>query len=81
MKAEYPKWIYHKDHAPKIVLCDGEWNASGSGWAESPIEALAIVPDGMIPPEIIESAIERTIETIQEFPVRRRPGRPRKIKP
>jgi hypothetical protein len=80
MKIEYPKWIYHKDHAAKIVMSSDEWKSNGSGWVESPSEAN--IPNSVVsdPVELLveqfEAAISST-EATQEV-IKRRPGRPKK---
>lgn len=33
----YPKWLYHKNEAPKIVKTKEEHEALGEGWHETPI--------------------------------------------
>lgn len=35
-KHEFPKWVYHYRHAPKIVNSADEHKELGSEWAESP---------------------------------------------
>lgn len=32
----YPKWIYHKTEAPKIVNSEAEHEQAGKGWEETP---------------------------------------------
>jgi hypothetical protein len=77
MKIEYPKWIYHKDYAPKIVNSPEEFAASGSGWKESPAE-LNEVENTIVLTEK-ETDVEAIEIPIAYKPARRRPGRPRKI--
>lgn len=36
MKQEYPKWIFHKSEAPKIVNTKEEHDQAGKGWEETP---------------------------------------------
>lgn len=36
MKIEYPKWIYHRTEAPKIVQTKAEHDQAGEGWEEAP---------------------------------------------
>lgn len=32
----YPKWVYHRVEAPRVVNDPDEWGALGPGWTESP---------------------------------------------
>lgn len=34
----YPKWIYHKTEAPKVVNSKEEHDQKGKGWQETPFE-------------------------------------------
>lgn len=36
MSKVYPKWIYHKTEAPKIVNDEAEHAEAGEGWEETP---------------------------------------------
>ena len=36
MKQSYPKWLYHKTEAPKIVQSKEEHEKLGKGWEETP---------------------------------------------
>nr|BFD63164.1 hypothetical protein BdHM001_18450 [Bdellovibrio sp. HM001] len=36
MTTVYPKWIYHKTQAPKIVNNEVEHEQAGEGWEETP---------------------------------------------
>lgn len=38
-KVEFPKWMYHKTEAPKLVQNESELKGLGKDWKESPIEA------------------------------------------
>jgi hypothetical protein len=43
----YPKWVYHRTEAPRVVEDATEHLALGEGWAESPADLET--PD--VPPE------------------------------
>jgi hypothetical protein len=38
MKIEYPKWLYHRTHAPKIVDDPEQHDALGDEWKDSPAD-------------------------------------------
>lgn len=41
----FPKWLYHADCEPLMVVSLAQLKALGAGWAESPAEAEAAKAD------------------------------------
>lgn len=57
MKIEYPKYLYHATHAPRIVASQAEHEALGSEWAESPAEAT-------VKAEALEAATRKPVAKV-----------------
>lgn len=69
----YPAFYYHQTEKPKIVRNEAERLALGGGWVDSPAK-LAATPS-VEGEEVIAS------QGSEQAPVKRGPGRPRKVAP
>ena len=70
---EFPKCQYHADGRCVVVANAGEELALGPGWVDRPSQLPSVVPVGVEPSDDAPLASPE--------PVRRRPGRPRKVVP